>query len=499
MQQLSVSSDCNVQRLLSPSTITAAPKAALPLHGKDTICYNIFSTRRAASAGGGKCSRKLTPKASSIDMTSSGGGESVRSEPPAKALRRLLDSPGLHQGPGCFDALSAKLVQNAGFDFCFTSGFSVSAARLGLPDVGLISYGEMVDQGQKITDAVSIPVIGDGDNGYGNAMNVKRTVKGYIKAGFAGIILEDQVSPKACGHTQGRKVTSIDEAVMRIKAAIDARKESGSDIVIVARTDSRQAVSFEESIQRSKAFADAGADVLFIDALASRDEMKAFCEISPLVPKMANMLEGGGKTPILTPIELEDIGFKIVAYPLSLIGVSIQAMQDALKAIKRGYIPSPGSMPSFGEIKDILGFNHYYEEEKRYALSMTPKPSPGAFGSNYSLIQSEQDNFYESEQSPRDPPIEVVTPEVYTGANGTKGASDGLWSRTLRIKITGRDGSEKLDVRIPAGFLDGVTNIVPALMGVNLKELLDNSAEGMQGTLLDFNDTRGDRIQVFLE
>ncbi|KAL9436664.1 hypothetical protein AB3S75_022670 [Citrus x aurantiifolia] len=380
---------------------------------------------------------------------------------PAKSLRQILELPGVHQGPACFDALSAKLVEKSGFSFCFTSGFSISAARLALPDTGFISYAEMVDQGQLITQAVSIPVIGDGDNGYGNAMNVKRTVKGYIKAGFAGIILEDQVSPKACGHTRGRKVVSREEAVMRIKAAVDARKESGSDIVIVARTDSRQALSLEESLRRSRAFADAGADVLFIDALASKEEMKAFCEISPLVPKMANMLEGGGKTPILNPLELEELGFKLVAYPLSLIGVSIRAMQDALTAIKGGRIPSPGSMPSFEEIKETLGFNTYYEEEKRYATSMR-------------RLSSEN--------------------------GGSRDAFSGIWSRTLRVKITGRDGFEKLDVRIPAGFLDGITNVVPALGGVNLKELLNDAAEEVGGKLLlDFNDTVGDRIQVFLE
>ncbi|XP_039050906.1 2,3-dimethylmalate lyase-like [Hibiscus syriacus] len=145
---------------------------------------------------------------------------------PARTLRQILESPGVHQGPACFDGLSAKLVERAGFRYCFTSGFSISAARLGLPDTGFISYGEMVDQGQQITQAVSIPVIGDGDNGYGNAMNVKRTVKGYIRAGFAGIILEDQVSPKACGHKQGRKVVSREEAIMRIKAAVDARSSN---------------------------------------------------------------------------------------------------------------------------------------------------------------------------------------------------------------------------------------------------------------------------------
>ncbi|KAK4266530.1 hypothetical protein QN277_027432 [Acacia crassicarpa] len=296
-------------------------------------------------------------------------------EAPVKVLRRLLDSPGIHQGPACFDGLSAKLIERAGFQYCFTSGFSMSAARLGLPDAGYMSYGEMLDQGQQITEAVSIPVIGDADNGYGNAMNVKRTVKGYIRAGFAGIFIEDQISPKACGHTKGRKVVPREEAVMKIKAAVDARTESGSDIVIIARSDARQAVSLEEALQRSRAFADAGADVLFIDALESKEEMKAFCEVSPLVPKMANMLEGGGKTPILDPQELEKIGFKIVVYPLSLIGVSIRAMQDALTAIKGGHIPPPGSMPSFEEIKDLVGFNTYYEEEERYATSLDQLPS----------------------------------------------------------------------------------------------------------------------------
>ncbi|KAG4185083.1 hypothetical protein ERO13_A09G210300v2 [Gossypium hirsutum] len=420
---------------------------------------------------------------------------------PAKALRQILESPGAHQGPACFDGLSAKLVERAGFQYCFTSGFSISAARLGLPDTGFISYGEMVDQGQQITQAVSIPVIGDGDNGYGNAMNVKRTVKGYIIAGFAGIILEDQVSPKACGHTQGRKVVSREEAVMRIKAAVDARKESGSDVVIVARTDSRQALSLEESLWRSRAFADAGADVLFIDALASKEEMKAFCEVSPLVPKMANMLEGGGKTPILTPLELEEIGYKLVAYPLSLIGVSIRAMQDSLTALKGGRIPPPGSMPSFEEIKEILGFNSYYEEEKRYATSKYQLYADRE-GSNAYSIQRVRDDSEQRGQSPQDPVVEVITPDVYTkyGADGSRDPFSGIWSRTLRIKITGRDGFEKLDVRVPAGFLEGITNIVPALGGVNLKALLDDAAEEVGGkVLLDFNDTMGDRIQVFLE
>ncbi|XP_074322590.1 uncharacterized protein LOC141659564 isoform X2 [Apium graveolens] len=424
-------------------------------------------------------------------------------ESPCKALRRLLESPGLHQGPACFDALSAKLVESSGFQFCFTSGFSISAARLGLPDTGFISYGEMLDQGSQITQAVSIPVIGDGDNGYGNAMNVKRTVKGYIKAGFAGLLIEDQVSPKACGHTRGRKVVSREEAVMRIRAAVDARKESGSDIVIVARTDSRQAISFDESIWRSMAFVDAGADVLFIDALASKEEMERFCKIYPLVPKMANMLEGGGKTPILSPLELENIGYKLVAYPLSLMGVSIRAMQDALTAIKGGRIPSPGSMPSFEELQEILGFNSYYEEEKRYITKGNALSSQvSASSKDFTMQERDEGDKEQSNQSLQEPVVEVFTPEVYSnsGARSSADPFSGIWSRKLRVKIIGREGSEKLDVRIPAGFLDGITNIVPALGGINIKALMDDAALEVGGKLLlDFNDSRGDRIQVFLE
>ncbi|MED6143092.1 hypothetical protein PIB30_003370 [Stylosanthes scabra] len=379
-------------------------------------------------------------------------------DPAAKVLRRILERPGVQLGPACFDALSAKLIEGAGFSYCFTSGFSICASRLGLPDTGLISYGEMFDHGLLLTQAVSIPIIADADNGFGNPINVKRTVKGFIQAAFAGIFLEDQLSPKACGHTPWRKVLSRQQALINIKAAVDARSESGSDIVIIAHTDARQAVSLHEALLRVEAFADAGADVLFIDALASVEEMRAFCQVSPHIPKMANMLEGGGKTPILTPQQLEDIGYKIVVYPLSLIGVSIRAMQNALTALKQGVVPPPGTMPSFEEIKDIVGFNTYYQEEKRYAIGAS----------------SEGDIS-------RDP-------------------SSGVRPQTLRVKVAGKDGFEKLDLRIPAGSLDGLTNIVPALAGINIKELMDNEVEEIGGKkLLDFSDSMDERIQVFLE
>ncbi|KAL8256341.1 hypothetical protein R6Q59_031408 [Mikania micrantha] len=446
---------------------TIPTKSINPILGKKTfVCDNLLKSRSSV--------RYNSIIVGSYDRKENDG---IVESSPAKKLRKLLDSPGVHQGPACFDALSAKLIERAGFRFCFTTGFGISAARLSLPDTGLISYGEMVDQGQLITQAVSIPVIGDGDNGYGNAMNV---------------------SPKGCGHIQGRKVLSREETLIKIKAAVDARKESGSDIVIVSRTDSRQASSIEEALWRTRAFADAGADVIFIDALASKEEMKAFCEVSPQVPKMANMLEGGGKTPILTPLELEEIGYKIVAYPLSLLGVSIPAMEIcficiAIKIQLRGRMPSPASMPSFEEVKEVLGFNAYYEEEKRYATkSNQPVWQTGL--NSYSIQRKGQDDTEQTGQSSTEPIVELLNPDTYSQYGG------GIWTRTLRVKIIGGDGFEKLDVRIPAGFLDGITNIVPALGGVNLKALLDDASYKVGGKLLlEFNDSRGDRIQVFLE
>ncbi|KAB1227208.1 hypothetical protein CJ030_MR1G022628 [Morella rubra] len=191
--------------------------------------------------------------------------------------------------------------------------------------------------------------------------------------------------------------------------------------------------------------------------------------------------------------------------PISLEWILVTVIAkigDSLAAIRGGRIPPPGSMPSFEEIKDILGFNTYYEEEKRYATSAYQLPSQRVSSSRYSTQQRDQDDTEQRGQSPQDPIVEVMTPYVYSdyGADGSRDPFSRIWSRTLRIKITGRDGFEKLDVRIPAGFLEGITNIVPALGGVNIKALLDDAADEVGGkVLLDFNDTMGDRIQVFLE
>ncbi|MDH5556702.1 MAG: isocitrate lyase/PEP mutase family protein, partial [Alphaproteobacteria bacterium] len=207
----------------------------------------------------------------------------------ATKLRALLDSGEIVQMPAVFDALSARLVAEAGFEASFMSGFAVSAARLALPDTGLLSYGEIVDQGRNICAAVDIPVIGDGDTGYGNAVNVKRTVRGYAQAGFAAVMIEDQQWPKRCGHTKGKAVVEFDEAVARIKAAADARDE-GAGIMILARTDARGTHGMDEALRRAEAFKKAGADMLFVEAPESEEEMRLICREIPGW-HLANMVE----------------------------------------------------------------------------------------------------------------------------------------------------------------------------------------------------------------
>ena len=287
----------------------------------------------------------------------------------ARNLRALLAQPGIVQTPCAHDALSASLIERAGFKAGFMSGFCVSAARLAMPDAGLISYGEMEDVGRHICEAVSpgFPFIGDADDGYGNAMNAKRTVRGYARAGFAGVLMEDQVAPKACGHTRNRRVIPRPDAVARVRAACDERDEGPSgDCVVFARSDARSAENLEEALWRAAAFADAGADALFIDALQSKEEMQRFASVAPGTPKMANMLEGGGSTPICSPRELEDMGFKVVAYPLSLLAVSARAMEVALAEIRDFGYPDEAKMPTFEELKQLVGFPQYYAEEARY-------------------------------------------------------------------------------------------------------------------------------------
>jgi 2-methylisocitrate lyase-like PEP mutase family enzyme len=280
---------------------------------------------------------------------------------PAARLRALLDAPGILLMPCCFDGLSASLVERAGFALTFMSGFAVSAARLGQPDTGLISYGEMLDQGRDVCAAVSIPVIGDADTGYGNPLNVKRTVAGYARAGFACAMIEDQLAPKRCGHTRGKQIVDREEAFDRIRAAALAR-EDGADILIMARTDARAVLGLSEALQRARTFAELGADLLFVEAPATEAEMERLCAEVP-GHHMANLVEGG-VTPILPPQRLEEIGYKIAAYPLTLLSAATRAMNEALAAIRQGV--SPQGLLEFSELREIVGFDAYDAALERF-------------------------------------------------------------------------------------------------------------------------------------
>jgi 2-methylisocitrate lyase-like PEP mutase family enzyme len=281
---------------------------------------------------------------------------------PADRLRALLAKPGLLAMPCCFDALSAKLIEEAGFPLTFMSGFAVSAARAALPDTGLLSYGEMVAQGRDICAAVSIPVIGDADTGYGNAVNVKRTVRGYAAAGFACAMIEDQVWPKRCGHTRGKQVVARAEALARARAAADARDE-GAGILVMARTDARAMLGLDEALSRAYGFVEAGADIVFVEAPETEAEMARICAEVP-GHHLANMVEGG-RTPVLPPDRLAALGFKIAAYPLTLLSAAARAMRDALSALTAGR--SPDRLLDFEELQRLVGFSDYDTEARRYS------------------------------------------------------------------------------------------------------------------------------------
>lgn len=279
----------------------------------------------------------------------------------AARLRSLLEQKELVVAPCCYDALSAKLIEQAGFDMTFMSGFAASASRIGMPDLGLMSYGEVVDHVRNISEATSLPFVADGDTGYGNAMNVIRTVKGLARAGAAAVMIEDQVAPKRCGHTPGKAVVAREVAFDRIKAAVDAREEE--DVLILARTDARKAHGLGEAIERAQRFFELGADIIFIEAPQSVAEMRQICEETPGL-LMANMLEGGD-TPILSHAELADMGFNLVAYPLTLLSAVMQQMVETLAAMKADTVQTSGLM-SFEEVRERVGFNAYYAASEVY-------------------------------------------------------------------------------------------------------------------------------------
>ena len=279
-------------------------------------------------------------------------------------LRNLIKNNSFLPIPSCFDALSAKLIEQTGFDAMFMSGFAASASRIGEPDLGVMTLTEVLDQLNNITDATSLPVIGDGDTGYGNAMNVQRTVKSFAKIGCAGVLIEDQLSPKRCGHTPGKDVVSREEAFDRIRASVDAREEK--DILIMARTDANHTNGIKEAIERAQIFHELGSDILFVEAPKTEDEMRLICQEVPGC-KIANIVEGG-LTPNLSMKELEDIGYNMAVYPLTALSSAMKAMVDSLNKLKIDDDRSSNLM-SFTELRKRVGFDDYYEVSSRYESS----------------------------------------------------------------------------------------------------------------------------------
>lgn len=279
-------------------------------------------------------------------------------------VRSLIDAQGTIIFPGVYDAVSAKLAEQAGFDLLFISGYSVSASRLGEPDFGLVTQSEMADAARSVCRAVRVPVIVDADTGYGNPLNVIRTVQDLIEAGAAGMFLEDQVWPKRCGHMKGKKVIPVDEYVQKIRAAVDAREDD--DFFIVARTDANQAVGLDEAIRRVIAAREAGADAAFIEAPDSLDQLKAIAKQVP-APLAANMLERG-VTPLLNREELRELGYALVVCPLAGIYAAARAMK-AIYAELRAKGTTRDALDkliTFDEFHELVGLEEKYALDAKY-------------------------------------------------------------------------------------------------------------------------------------
>ena len=270
-------------------------------------------------------------------------------------LRETLARPGLEVVASCHDAISARIVERAGFALTFMSGYAVSTARIGMPDAGLISYAEMVDQGRNICAAVDIPVIGDGDTGFGNALNVQRTVEGYAAAGFACVMIEDQVSPKRCGWADGVEVVPREAAVSRLRAAVDAR-EAGAEILILGRTDAATVMGFDEGLWRAEAYQDMGCDIVYLEGAESESELARFAQ-RIAAPKMFVAVEGSNRT-MPSRGFLESAGFKLLLWAVTLLNVSVRAMEDAAETMRGG--DHPDRIVSFDHLNAISGLDDYY-------------------------------------------------------------------------------------------------------------------------------------------
>ncbi len=279
-------------------------------------------------------------------------------------LRRLIAREEILVAPGVTDAFLARCVERAGFESLYMTGAGVSHTRLGVPDLGLLSFTEMVDQAGRIADAVDLPLIADADTGYGNPMNVARTIRAYERAGVSACHIEDQQMPKRCGHFDEKRVVPLEEMVAKIRAALDAR--SDSDFVLIARTDARTVEGLDSALERAHAYAEAGADVIFVESPLSEDELGVIGRTIK-APLLANMVESG-KTPILPAEKLEALGFSIAIHPGSIgrfIGKQLAEFLDQFKT-ERSTLSQMDKMLTFSEQNEIVDLKRYLERAKRY-------------------------------------------------------------------------------------------------------------------------------------
>ncbi|HXJ82354.1 MAG TPA: isocitrate lyase/PEP mutase family protein [Candidatus Methylomirabilis sp.] len=279
-------------------------------------------------------------------------------------LRELINRRGGLVVPGAYDAVSARLVEQAGFPVVYMTGYGVSASRLGLPDLGFAGLGEMVDQARNIAATVSIPLISDADTGYGNALNVRRTVALYEAAGVAGLHLEDQRMPKRCGHLAGKVVVSVEEFAAKIRAAVDARRDP--DLVIIARTDAIAVNGLDDALRRSEAALKAGADMLFVEAPTTEEQIERVARAfdAPLLFNYAS----GGRSPLLPFSRLRELGYAVILLPVDTLFVAARAVQSFLRSLHAGDAVSPllDRYVPFQEFNDLIGVAEQIALGQRY-------------------------------------------------------------------------------------------------------------------------------------
>jgi 2-methylisocitrate lyase-like PEP mutase family enzyme len=289
------------------------------------------------------------------------------SERPTTQLRRLLAGPDPVMAPGVADALNARLVAKQGFEAIYMTGSGTTAVRLGMPDVGLLTMSEMVDNAGRIADVSGLPLIADADTGYGGPINVRRTIRAFEAAGVAGVHIEDQQWPKRCGHLSGKTLIDENEMVSKVRAAVDARRDD--DFVVIARTDALSVEGFGRALERGKLYEEAGADVIFIESPTTMEQLTAIPKHFDK-PTLINHASSG-KTPYLDVDEMRDVGFKLAIYPNFVILAAIRAVERMLAELK-----STGSVKgvlndiaSFAEMVDLVGMREIHELESRYQVA----------------------------------------------------------------------------------------------------------------------------------